>query len=196
MVQANSVPFEDTSQPFFSRLFRTITMAFAEPMKLFGKPWLDVVRALEESSPGSAEELIGGFQDDYYEITLAVLGLVVHARVTGDAQLLERARKVLADLTKLMRTFAQILYTQQPERLGSKKKNRNLLRMSCAPCWCNRAINCRFPLLPRTEYSRSAPPNTKNAVLPSTCRSGSSTTASSVTNVLWSAPTPASDRCF
>jgi hypothetical protein len=35
MDQVNTVPFEDTSQPFFSRLFRTITMAFAEPMKLF-----------------------------------------------------------------------------------------------------------------------------------------------------------------
>jgi hypothetical protein len=91
-----------------------------DQMKIFGKPWLDVVRALEESSPGTAGELIGGFQDDYYEITLAMLGLVVHARVTGDAQLLERARKVLAHLTALMRTFADILYAQQPERLAER----------------------------------------------------------------------------
>ena len=43
MDQANTVPFEDTSQPFFARLFRTITMAFAEPMKLFsGMPRGDI----------------------------------------------------------------------------------------------------------------------------------------------------------
>lgn len=43
MEQINSVPFEDTSQPFFSRLFRTIGMAFSEPVKLFsGMPRGDV----------------------------------------------------------------------------------------------------------------------------------------------------------
>jgi hypothetical protein len=31
----NSVPFEDSSLPFFNRLFRTIGMAFTDPMKLF-----------------------------------------------------------------------------------------------------------------------------------------------------------------
>ena len=43
MESQNSVPFEDTSQPFFSRLFRTIIMAFSEPMKLFsGMPRGDI----------------------------------------------------------------------------------------------------------------------------------------------------------
>ena len=91
-----------------------------DQMKLFGKPWLDVVRALEDDSPGAAASLIGGFQDDYYEITLAMLGLVVHARVTGNAQLLKRARAVLTDLTALMRTFADILYAQQPKQLAER----------------------------------------------------------------------------
>jgi hypothetical protein len=31
----NSVPFEDTTQPFFQRLFRTIGMAFTDPTALF-----------------------------------------------------------------------------------------------------------------------------------------------------------------
>jgi hypothetical protein len=43
MEPQNSVPFEDTSQPFFSRLFRTAVMAFSEPMKLFsGMPRGDI----------------------------------------------------------------------------------------------------------------------------------------------------------
>jgi hypothetical protein len=43
MEPENTIPFEDTSQPFFQRLFRTIGMAFTEPMRLFsGTPSGDI----------------------------------------------------------------------------------------------------------------------------------------------------------
>ncbi len=92
-----------------------------EQMEFFGMPWLDLVRDLEESSPGAAENLIGGFQDDFYEITLAVTALVAYADTRPEAELGRQARKVLGDITHLMRVFADIIYTNtQPARLAAR----------------------------------------------------------------------------
>ncbi len=92
-----------------------------EQMKVYGTPWLDLVRGLEEGSPGIAEDLIGGFQDDFYEITLAVAALVNYADVKGEAELGAQARNVLGDMTRLMRIFADIIYTRtQPGRLAER----------------------------------------------------------------------------
>ncbi len=35
MEPQNTIPFEDASQPFFQRLFRTVGMAFTQPLRLF-----------------------------------------------------------------------------------------------------------------------------------------------------------------
>jgi hypothetical protein len=92
-----------------------------EELEMFGNPWLELVRELEASSPGSAETMIGGFQDDFYEITLAVNALVQYADLAGERELGARARGVLGDLTHLMRVFADIIYTQtRPDRLAER----------------------------------------------------------------------------
>jgi hypothetical protein len=89
-----------------------------EEMEVFGTPWLELVRDLEESSPGVAENLIGGFQDDFYEISLSVTAMIHYADVKGETELAARARKVLGDMADLMRLFADIIYTQtNPSRL-------------------------------------------------------------------------------
>lgn len=82
-----------------------------EEMQIGGKPWLDLVQELEDKNPGTAQQLIGGFQDDYYEKTLAMLALVNYARVNGDQALLAEARTALGHMTGLMRRYADIIYT-------------------------------------------------------------------------------------
>jgi hypothetical protein len=98
------------------------TWADMDQMKINGTPWLDLVRQIEESSPGSAEKLIGSFQDDFYEITLAVMALVEYADTVHDEALGADAREVLKELVALMREFADIIYkktkpAQYKERL-------------------------------------------------------------------------------
>jgi hypothetical protein len=92
-----------------------------EQMTVFGRPWLELVREVEQGSPGMAETLIGGFQDDFYEITLAMSALVQYADVAGARELGRQARSALADLTHLMRVFADIIYAQtQPDRYAAR----------------------------------------------------------------------------
>ncbi len=81
-------------------------------MKIFGQPWLDAIEEMDRDDPGVAQELIGGFQDDYYEVTLAMVALVEYARITGQTELHSRSQGVLADLTELMRRFADTIYTR------------------------------------------------------------------------------------
>ncbi len=95
--------------------------ATMEQMEIYGTPWLDLVRSFEQGTPGMAEELIGGFQDDFHEISLAALALVYYADIVGDAELATQARGVLGDLTALMRVFADIIYAQnRPDRLTER----------------------------------------------------------------------------
>ena len=83
-----------------------------------GTPLLDLVRQLEETSPGAAELFLGGFQDDFNEITIAALALVTYADATEQPILAHRARWVLGELTGLMRLFAELMWTQtHPERI-------------------------------------------------------------------------------
>ena len=81
-----------------------------EELELGGKPWLELVEQMEENSPGAAEMLIGGFQDDFYEKNIAMLALVNHARVEGDAELLAATREALGNMTALMRRYAELIY--------------------------------------------------------------------------------------
>ena len=90
-------------------------------LQFLGKSWLEIVEELEAETPGSAETLIGSFQDDFYEKNIAMLGLVFYATTTGDEALLGAARAAQAELVDLMRYFAELLYTQtQPDRLAER----------------------------------------------------------------------------
>jgi len=83
-----------------------------EEMEFLGMPWLEMVRQLEEETPGSAEQLIGSFQDDFYEKNLALLGVINYARTTGKTELLSAAQAALMETTRLMRTFADLMYSK------------------------------------------------------------------------------------
>jgi len=83
-----------------------------------GTPLIDLVRELEQASPGAAELFLGGFQDDFNEITIAAMALVNYAEATEQPILAHRARWVLGELTALMRLFAELMWAQtHPERI-------------------------------------------------------------------------------
>ena len=92
-----------------------------DELELMGKPWLDIVEELEAETPGAARQLIEGFQDDFHEKNIAILGLVFYAQVNGDDALLAAAQQAQAELTGLMRRFAELLYAQtDPARLAER----------------------------------------------------------------------------
>lgn len=81
-------------------------------LELLGIPWLEAVAELEKETPGSAESLIGSFQDDFHEKTIAALELYSYAVSRGDAELAEAARKALGEITQLSRFFGKLLWAQ------------------------------------------------------------------------------------
>ncbi len=86
-------------------------------LELLGIPWLEAVAQLEKETPGSAESLIGGFQDDFHEKTIAALELVLYAEAKGDAELAAQARVALGELTELSRFFGELAWAQtKPEQ--------------------------------------------------------------------------------
>lgn len=90
--------------------------------ELLGHTLLEILEQIEAGSPGSAEQLAGSFQDDFYEKTLALLGLVYYAQMRGDEDLLAEARAALRGMTDLMRTFADLLYAQtKPARQQERR---------------------------------------------------------------------------
>jgi hypothetical protein len=76
-----------------------------------GTPWLDKVAEIEEKSPGMAETLIGGFQDDYHEKLIAMLAILAYAEVEGEEAVLAEGRVALSNMADLMRRYADIIYT-------------------------------------------------------------------------------------
>ncbi|MCB9788556.1 MAG: hypothetical protein H6744_17910 [Deltaproteobacteria bacterium] len=98
------------------------TWATLPAMEVAGQPWLDLVEELDVDAPGTAEQFIGSFQDDYYEVTAAMLGLLEYARASGQPELAASARAALGDMTALMRRFADILWARtNPERLAARR---------------------------------------------------------------------------
>ena len=91
-------------------------------LEIAGTPWLELARSLEEETPGTAELLMGSFQDDFHEKTLASLALVDYARTAGDEALLEAGLTAVADITRLMRTFADIIYTRTNPGQRTRKR--------------------------------------------------------------------------
>jgi hypothetical protein len=81
-------------------------------LELLGIPWLEAVKELEKENPGSAKSLIGSFQDDFHEKTIAALELVRYADTKGDVELADAARKALGEITQLSRFFGELLYAQ------------------------------------------------------------------------------------
>jgi len=91
-------------------------------LEFMGQPWLDAVAKLEADAPGAAEDLIGSFQDDFNEKTIAALALVTYARAVNDEALLAEAQSALGEITTLLRFFGELLWAQtQPDRLAERR---------------------------------------------------------------------------
>lgn len=97
-------------------------------LHLLGENLLEVIEKLEKDSPGSAKSLIGSFQDDFGEKTLAVLDLVRYARITGDQALMADAQKALDEITQTMRMFGELMYAStDPAALANRVYEAGLL---------------------------------------------------------------------
>ncbi len=126
-------------------------------LTMFGRPWLELVREVEKSSPGMAETLIGGFQDDFYEITLAVAALARYATLRKDKALLAEARLAMAQLGTLMREFADIIYAQtNPAALAQRTMRAAILEGFAG-----------LPDVPAADLGDLAEPQGHNAALES-----------------------------
>lgn len=97
------------------------TWATMGELKFMGKPWLEFIRQLDEGEPGTAKELIGGFQDDFTEKTLAALALTLYARLSGDEELIAEAQEGLKEITALMRLFGELIWERtDPAQLSER----------------------------------------------------------------------------
>lgn len=90
-------------------------------LKLLGLPWLEAIEELEAETPGTAKALIGSFQDDFSEKTIAALAVVSYAEAIGDQQLEEEAREALQQVTNLYRYFGELIWGQtDPGQLAER----------------------------------------------------------------------------
>ncbi|MCA9774865.1 MAG: hypothetical protein KC466_20760, partial [Myxococcales bacterium] len=79
------------NQAYFGLTFGTLFET-----DFFGIPLLDFITLLDILSPGIAQQIIGGFQDDYAELVQGTVAVVYHAEVTGRTNLKDAARAALA----------------------------------------------------------------------------------------------------
>jgi hypothetical protein len=87
-----------------------------------GQPALDFIETLEAAMPGTAERLLGRFQDDYDDIVEAMVAIVHYAVATGDGELIEAARKTEKDMSNVMRDFAELIWGRtNPERATAQR---------------------------------------------------------------------------
>ncbi len=86
------------------------TVAGFPRLEVLGVPWWDALTLVERLAPGTAEGLLGSFQDDYREEVAAGAALVHYADLTGQARLGGEARAALGAETDLLRGFAELLY--------------------------------------------------------------------------------------
>jgi hypothetical protein len=97
-------------------------------LPIAGRPWLELIEELDVDSPGAAEQFIGSFQDDYFEVTTGMLAVLEYARASGQPDLAAEAQRSLGDMTGQMRRFADVLWTRTaPERRAERRFEAALL---------------------------------------------------------------------
>ncbi len=80
-------------------------------LQFSGQSWLDFARNMERFEAGSSETLLGAFQNDYDDVVEAMTTLIGVLEVQGETEQAVRARTTLGHMTRLMREFADIIYT-------------------------------------------------------------------------------------
>ncbi len=110
-------PTEDPVCQSLDQAFCGKTWGTLGELHFLGQPWLEVAMQMDKESPGTGEVLLGSFQDDFEEMTLAMVGVVFYARLRGDEVLQSAAQDALRQMTELMRVFADIAYERtKPQR--------------------------------------------------------------------------------
>lgn len=113
----------DLDQAYFGLPFATVF-----EQDFLGLPLIDFITLLDILSPGIAQEILGGFQDDYAELVQATLGTVEYARTTANAALEDAARTALGSQTHLMRRFADAIFARtNPARQAEQRYEASLL---------------------------------------------------------------------
>ncbi len=93
-----------------------------EDISILGQPLLDFVQALEDATPGTAETLLGSFQNDFDDIVEAMVALVHYARTTKNPALVAESKKVAKAMSHVMRRFADVIYTKtKPDRRAEQR---------------------------------------------------------------------------
>ena len=93
-----------------------------EEIQILGTPLFEFVEGLEQTNPGTAEALLGSFQNDYDDIVEAMVSLVHYARAADDDALRAEAQTTLGAMSRVMRRFADVIYSQtKPDRQASQR---------------------------------------------------------------------------
>ncbi len=99
-----------------------LTWGTMDQFTVLGQPWLEVAQTWDEFEPGKAAELLGSFQNDYDDVVEGMAALVLYAQITGKADLEAIATAALADMTELMRTFAEVVWSStQPGKQAEQR---------------------------------------------------------------------------
>ncbi|MCB9730775.1 MAG: hypothetical protein H6746_20050 [Deltaproteobacteria bacterium] len=99
-----------------------LSWATIDELKVLDQPIFELAVELEAGTPGSAETLLGSFQNDFDDVAEAMVSLEAVLRVKGEAALADDARDSVGHLTDLMRRFADILYGERkPEKRASQR---------------------------------------------------------------------------
>lgn len=93
-----------------------------DQLMLGGQPALDVVRALEEATPGTAFTFLGAFQNDYDDIVEAMMALTHYATAVDEAALLGESRASTKAMTDVMRRFAQVIWPDASDPLAVEQR--------------------------------------------------------------------------
>ncbi len=96
-------------------------------LQLFGQPLLDVARNLETSVPGSGEQLFGAFQSDLLDVVEGLANVTMLSERAGDPAVAAEARASVRAMTDLVRTFADILYANNPAQRAQQRYDAALL---------------------------------------------------------------------
>jgi hypothetical protein len=93
-----------------------------EELQVFGQPIFELAEEVEAGSPGAAEALLGGFQNDFDDVAEAMVTLQALLAVKGQAAQAAEARDSVGHLSDLMRRFADIIYgALKPEQQARQR---------------------------------------------------------------------------
>ncbi|MBT9556905.1 MAG: hypothetical protein IV100_12795 [Myxococcales bacterium] len=93
-----------------------------DELTVFGQPIFELAEQLESETPGTAEALLGAFQNDFDDVAEAMVTLHAVLVARGQAALAEEAQASVGHLTAIMRRFANVIYgALKPEQQAEQR---------------------------------------------------------------------------